>query len=150
MKKFNFPLEKVLRFRTSLLDEEKNRLAELRRDVIETENKIEDCRRQIAQSDLKLKESAMRGTSVMELQMLNFQIDSARRMITELEKTLKKQRALAEKQLAVVLEATKDVNGLERLRDKQREEYNEAVRKEDDLTISELVSSQYVRGDHSR
>lgn len=150
MKKFNFPLEKVLRFRTSLLDEEKNRLAELRRDVIETENKIEDCRCQIAQSDLKLKESAMQGTSVMELQMLNFQIDSARRMITELEKTLKKQRALAEKQLAVVLEATKDVNGLERLRDKQREEYNEAVRKEDDLTISELVSSQYVRGDHSR
>lgn len=150
MKKFNFPLEKVLRFRTSLLDEEKNRLAELRRDAAETESRIEDCRCQIAQSDLKLKETAMRGTDIMQLQMLNYQIDSARRMISELERTLRMQRALVERQLEVVLEATKDVNGLERLRDKQREEYNEAVRKEDDLTISELVSSQYVRGDHSR
>ena len=149
MKKFNFPLEKVLRFRTSLLDEEKNKLAELRRDVIETENKIDDCRRQMAESDLELKESAAKGTTIQRIQILNFQIESARNMIEELEKQLKKQQLLVERQLGVVLEATKDVNGLERLKEKQREEYNEAVRKEDDLTISELVSSQYVR-DHSR
>lgn len=149
MKKFNFPLEKVLRFRTSLLDEEKNKLAELRRDVIETENQIEDCRRQMAESDLELKESAAKGTTIQRIQILNFQIESARNMIEELEKQLKKQQLLVERQLGVVLEATKDVNGLERLKEKQREEYNEAVRKEDDLTISELVSSQYVR-DHSR
>ena len=149
MKKFNFPLEKVLRFRTSLLDEEKNKLAELRRDVIETENKIDDCRRQMAESDLELKESAVKGTTIQRIQILNFQIDNARKMIEELEKQLKKQQLLVERQLGVVLEATKDVNGLERLKEKQREEYNEAVRKEDDLTISELVSSQYVR-DHSQ
>ena len=149
MKKFNFPLEKVLRFRTSLLDEEKNKLAELRRDVIETENQIEDCRRQMAESDLELKESAAKGTTRQRIQILNFQIESARNMIEELEKQLKKQQLLVERQLGVVLEATKDVNGLERLKEKQREEYNEAVRKEDDLTISELVSSQYVR-DHSQ
>ena len=149
MTKFNFPLEKVLRFRTSLLDEEKNKLAELRRDVIETENKIDDCRRQMAESDLELKESAAKGTTIQRIQILNFQIESARNMIEELEKQLKKQQLLVERQLGVVLEATKDVNGLERLKEKQREEYNEAVRKEDDLTISELVSSQYVR-DHSR
>ncbi|MBP0981964.1 MAG: flagellar FliJ family protein [Oscillospiraceae bacterium] len=149
MKKFNFPLEKVLRFRTSLLDEEKNKLAELRRDVIETENKIDDCRRQMAESDLELKESAAKGTTIQRIQILNFQIESARNMIEELEKQLKKQQLLVERQLGVVLEATKDVNGLERLKEKQREEYNEAVRKEDDLTISELVSSQYVR-DHSQ
>jgi len=149
MKKFNFPLEKVLRFRTSLLDEEKNKLAELRRDVIETENKIEDCHRQMAESDLELKESAAKGTTIQRIQILNFQIESARNMIEELEKQLKKQQLLVERQLGVVLEATKDVNGLERLKEKQREEYNEAVRKEDDLTISELVSSQYVR-DHSQ
>ncbi|MBP1557416.1 MAG: flagellar FliJ family protein [Oscillospiraceae bacterium] len=149
MKKFNFPLEKVLRFRTSLLDEEKNKLAELRRDVIETENKIDDCRRQMAESDLELKESTAKGTTIQRIQILNFQIESARNMIEELEKQLKKQQLLVERQLGVVLEATKDVNGLERLKEKQREEYNEAVRKEDDLTISELVSSQYVR-DHSQ
>lgn len=150
MKKFVFPLEKVLRFRTSLLDEEKNKLAELRRDVVETENRIEDCHRQIEQSDLQMKESAARGTSILQMRMFSFEIDSARRMIAELEKTLKKQQALAEQQLAVVLEATKDVNGLERLRDKQREEYDEAIRKADDLTISELISSQYVREGHSQ
>ena len=149
MKKFIFPLEKVLRFRTSLLDEEKNKLAELRRDVIETENRIEDCRRQMAESDLELKESAAKGTTIQRIQILNFQIDNARKMIEELEKQLKKQQLLVERQLGVVLEATKDVNGLERLKEKQREEYNEAIRKEDDLTISELVSSQYVR-DHSQ
>ena len=149
MKKFNFPLEKVLRFRTSLLDEEKNKLAELRRDVIETENKIDDCRRQMAESDLELKESTAKGTTIQRIQILNFQIESARNMIEELEKQLKKQQLLVERQLGVVLEATKDVNGLERLKEKQREEYTEAVRKEDDLTISELVSSQYVR-DHSQ
>lgn len=150
MKKFVFPLEKVLKYRTSLLDEEKNRLAELRRELSEIESQIENCHRQIDSSDDELKQSAAKGTTVMRLQLLNFEIESARRMIEELEKKRQKQLILVERQLSAVLAATKDVNGLERLKEKQREEYNEAVRKEEDLTISELVGSQYTRSGHSQ
>ena len=49
------------------------------------------------------------------------------------------------KQLAVVIERTQEVSGLEKLRDKQREEYNQTVMKEEQENIMEMVTSKYIR-----
>ena len=145
MKKFIFPLEKVLRFRTSLLEEEKNQLALLRQELHRIEDEIEDNERQLLESDLKMKEIAAKGTSILELNAMHFKIENTRKYIEGLKFSHRAQQKKVDKQLAVVLEATKDVNGLERLKEKQRAEYDEAAAKEENLIISELVSSKYVR-----
>ena len=63
---------------------------------------------------------------------------------------LKEQQAVLkqqeiEKQLRVVVEATKDVKTLEKLEEKQLEEYNHQVGKENEQFIEEFVSGQTVR-----
>ena len=50
-----------------------------------------------------------------------------------------------EKQLAVVVDATKDVKTLEKLEEKQLEEYKAAEGKENELFIEEFVSGGAVR-----
>ncbi len=63
---------------------------------------------------------------------------------------LKEQQALQkqqeiEQQLGVVVEATKDVKTLEKLEEKQLEEYNHQAGKENEQFIEEFVSGQTVR-----
>ena len=50
-----------------------------------------------------------------------------------------------EKQLGVVVEATKDVKTLEKLEEKQLEEYKMSANKENEQFIEEFVSGQTVR-----
>ena len=63
---------------------------------------------------------------------------------------LKEQQAILkqqeiEDQLSVVVEATKDVKTLEKLEEKQLEEYNHQATKENEQFIEEFVSGQTVR-----
>lgn len=60
------------------------------------------------------------------------------------QQAIEKQAAI-EKQLDVVVEATKDVKTLEKLEEKQLEEYNHAAAKENEQFIEEFVSGQTVR-----
>ena len=50
-----------------------------------------------------------------------------------------------EKQLGVVVQISKDVNSLEKLRDKQLEEYNFKVQKSEEQFIEEYVSGVAFR-----
>ena len=145
MKKFVFPLEKVLNYKTAVLDDEKGKLAVLRQELHRIEAEIEENRRQLFENDLHMRETAAKGTSLFELQSMNFQIENTRRHIDGLELSRAVQQRKVDRQLNVVLQATQDVNGLERLKEKQLAEHTEAVRKEENLIISELVGSQYVR-----
>ena len=49
------------------------------------------------------------------------------------------------KQLGVVVEATKDVRTLEKLEEKQLEDYRAAANKENEQFIEEFVSGQSIR-----
>ena len=144
MKKFSFPLEKVLQYKVSLLQEEKNRLSMLRAELARTEGEIAENTQQLLDSDAQLKNLAAKGTNICTLRSLQFKIDNTRRLLEGLELVRNKQAALVETQLAVVLEANRSVSGIERLKDKQMEIYHEAQQKEEALIIGELVSTKYT------
>ena len=57
---------------------------------------------------------------------------------------MKKQEEI-NKQLGVVVEATKDVRTLEKLEEKQLEDYKAAANKENEQFIEEFVSGQSIR-----
>lgn len=150
MKKFSFPLESVLRYKDSLLDEEKNKLNILRAELSRIEDAIGENSRQLLSRDQELKKLAQKGCGIAALRCFSFQIDNTRRLLDDLKAKRAKQVQLVENQLAVVVEVKKSVSGMERLKEKQLESHREAQLKEDELIIGELVSTQYVRAGHSQ
>lgn len=145
MKKFEFSLGRMLDYRQSLLEKEKNTLMQLfaRRNAIEDEQETnEDLLRETGSELCRIAEE---GTTVAELQRLNFKIEAIRRQAKALEKSLQEAVLLIDRQRAVVTEASQSVKGLELLRENQREEYNYSSRKEEEERIAELVSSKIAR-----
>lgn len=150
MKKFSFPLESVLRYKGSLLDEEKNKLNVLRAELNHLEDAIAENTRQLMSSDQELKALAQKGCSIAVLRCVSFKIDNTRRLLEDLKASLAKQAILVEKQLATVVEVKQSVSGIERLKEKHLESYRESQLKEDELIIGELVSTKYARANHSQ
>lgn len=145
MKKFSFSLESVLRYKGSLLDEEKSKLNLLRAELARIDDAMEENLRQLLSCDEKLKALAKKGCGISALRCISFEIDNARQLLDELKISRTRQVWLVEKQLAAVVEARQSVSGIERLKEKQLESYHEAQLKEEALTIGELVSTSYAR-----
>lgn len=145
MKKFEFSLGRMLDYRQSLLEKEKNTLMQFfaRRNAIEDE--LETNEDMLRETGGELCRIAEEGTTVAELQRLNFRLEAIRRQAKELEKNLQEMVMLIDRQRAVVTEASQSVKGLELLRENQMEEYNYASRKEEEERIAELVSSKIAR-----
>lgn len=145
MKKFHFSLQKLKDFREQELDRQKNILSLLQADL----RRIEEARELLI---VKLKEQAEQLDRVYRLGSTASDIAMRKRYIVTLQQEIhiKEQqaadkRAEIEAQLAVVVEATKEVKTLEKLEEKQLEEYNHAVSKENEQFIEEFVSGQTVR-----
>ena len=65
--------------------------------------------------------------------------------IKELEASIEKMEVKVQRQLSVVIEATKEVSSLEKLEDKQLEEYNFKVAKAEEQFIAEYVTNSTYR-----
>ncbi|MDD3429680.1 MAG: flagellar FliJ family protein [Oscillospiraceae bacterium] len=150
MKKFTFSLEKMLNYKTTLLEEEKATLGRMRAELNAIEAEIQQTTRQMLNTDIQLKKTAAQGVNVMQLRNMSFQIDNTRNLIADLKKQQVAQEKKVQMQLQVVLGATQEVSGMEKLKEKQLEAYRYSLQKEEELMISELVSTQYVRAGHSR
>ena len=87
-----------------------------------------------------MQEKAEKGTTVIELRKLSAQMDNVRMQIRELEKALTKAEQRVEKQMQVVVEANKEVTKLDKLEEKQLEEYRRQVNKAEEDRIDEFVS----------
>lgn len=145
MKKFQFSLQKLMDFREQELDRQKNTLSMLQADL----RRIQEAREVLLD---KVEEQSEQLDRVCRMGAVASEISMRKRYIVTLQQEihLKEQQAVLkqqeiEKQLGVVVEATKDVKTLEKLEEKQLEEYNHQVGKENEQFIEEFVSGQTVR-----
>lgn len=145
LKKFEFSLQKLMDFRGQELDRQKNTLSMLQADL----RRIQDAREVLLD---KVDEQSEQLERVCRLGSTAYDIAMRKRYIVTLQQEvhLKEQQALLkqqeiEEQLGVVVEATKDVKTLEKLEEKQLEDYNHRATKENELFIEEFVSGQTVR-----
>lgn len=145
MKKFSFSLARLLDFKVSMLDKEKLSLASMRVVLRDLETQLYSINAQLEELSYKIKFSAQDGIAVFELKKLEYQIESSRLMINELKERIDEQKKLIDHQLNLVVTLKSEVSGLEKLRDKQREEYDYSVAKEETENIGELIGSQYAR-----
>lgn len=145
MKKFQFSLQKLKDFRESELDRQKNALALLQADLKRLEDARETLIDTVEVQSEQLERVCRLGSTASDIAMRKRYIVTLQQEIHLKEALMEQKKQEIETQLGVVVEATKEVRKLEKLEEKQLEEYNTAAGKENELFIEEFVSGQTVR-----
>ncbi len=145
MKQFVFSLDKMRGYREQVLDKEKQTLSRLRakeQEIEEQKTKIEEYRIELNEEFKKKQET---GLMAAELATYGFMFDNTLKQITELQKALIRATEAVEIQRNVVVSASQGVSVLDKLEERQREEYMYKLNKEVENDISELVNTSIGR-----
>ena len=145
MKKFQFSLQKLMDYREQELDKQKNTLSVLQAELRKIERDTEALRGKVAVQSIELDEVCRSGAQAYEVSFRKRYIVTLQQEIHLKEAQALQKQAEIETQLGVVVEATKDVKTLEKLEEKQLEEYRAAEGKENEQFVEEFVSGQAVR-----
>ena len=145
MKKFAFSLERMLNFQSQNLEKEMGILGRMtaERDALEARKRDMDEKAAGIQAEIARREAE--GTTIFMLKACYSILESARNQLEELEKERKLLQAGLERQRQVVTEASREVKKLEKLKEKQLEEYHRGEAKEQQETIAEHVAGNFVR-----
>lgn len=146
-KVFHFSLKRVQQYKEQILESEKAALASLNHEKDVCIQKIEETTRFLVQKETELQEkSRVKGMTAVELNGFKCYRENATRRIEALERELEllEQRITAQRQ--VVIAASQELSGLNKLEEKQLEEYNKEAAKEFELQISESLMHKISAG----
>lgn len=141
MKKFEFTLESLRKYNEQILDSEKNILGKLRAELGDLQDELESTNARYDEAREKLAQLLMGGTDAMRLSVSKKYISSLQQDIYRIKAKIAAKNEEIKAQLDKVIEATKEVTKLEKLEEKQREEYKYAEQKESEQFIEEFVSN---------
>ena len=144
MKKFQFTLQKLMDFRQQELDRQKNTLSALQADLQRIYAEKEQLIKQVEEFSAELETVCRQGAQAFEISVRKRYIVTLQEIHAKDASAARKQEEI-NKQLGVVVEATKDVRTLEKLEEKQLEDYKAAANKENEQFIEEFVSGQSIR-----
>lgn len=150
MKKFEFSLKKMLSYKEQIQDLEKNKLAQLSLKKNKLEDLIESLKQETINLSAQMLKVTQGGTNEAEIRNFSFQLQNNRLYLKQVSNELLLAAYAVEEQLKVVLLATQEVEGLEKLKEKQYEEYLYADTKAQELIVSEFISSKLARESNSR
>ena len=145
MKRFSFSLQRMLAFKETMYEKERNYLAQLRAERLVVFNRREGTERQMLADDAAFRRKAAEdGVKMADVTAQNFKRRSAMMLCELLDEELVQMDEAIEKQLQIVIVLDKEVKSLEKLREKQWEEYLADAAREESERILELVSGRYV------
>ena len=146
MKKFSFSLARMMNYEEQILEKEKGTMNRLitERDEMEARSRV--IMEQLAQVHQEMDQEIRRGTTIYQINAHTAVLKSGKTQLEELKKHILFRNSEIERQRQVVIEASREVKKLEKLRDKQLEEYYHSERKEQEELISEQVSGSFLRG----
>ena len=145
MKKFQFTLQKLMDFRQQELDRQKNTLSALQADLQRIYAEKEQLIKQVEEFSAELETVCRQGAQAFEISVRKRYIVTLQQEIHAKDASAARKQEEINKQLGVVVEATKDVRTLEMLEEKQLEDYKAAANKENEQFIEEFVSGQSIR-----
>ena len=126
-------------YKKQVLDREKNNLAHLRMQQQQMQEEKMQLEAKLKRSADEYRELSGNGITVMQITMFKGYHQSLRMQIKELENSIEEMEKKVQRQLGVVIDATKEVSSLEKLEEKQLEEYKFKVQKAEEQFISEYV-----------
>lgn len=145
MKGFKFSLERIHNYKGQVLNEEKNNLSLLHKQRRELLEKIEEYKEFIAKTNAEMKERQAKGITILELSTYNFTIEHTRKQIYQTTNEVAELDVRIAKQTNVVLEASREVKGLDKLYEHQKGDYDKQTLKTEEDVISEHISVSHYR-----
>lgn len=141
MKSFQFSLAKMRSYKEQVLEKEKTTLRQLQADKAKIETDIENLLNHRKMREEEFKESK-NGLMASELMLYKFHSENTRLQLNNLYEELRRAEARIDAQIKVVVGASQEVSGLDKLRDKQLEEYKYLEAKEMQEEILEMVAQK--------
>ncbi len=145
MKKFVFSLQRLLDLRNTVLEEEKTRLGQLQAALHRIEGQIADLKAAFARLARQLADAQAEGVTIAELMALNAHRDNIDLQLKELALRRADARLRVDKQLQVVVEASREVSKLEKVQQRQYELYREMEKRAEAARVEELVVNNISR-----
>lgn len=147
MKAFSFPLDRVRNYKNQVLDIEKKVLGELiaERDAISV--KILKMQEYCSIKNEELADKQLKGVCMGELVSCNYLIDNARKQIEILGVELQKANEAVEVQRDKVVVVYQEKTGMDKLEEKQVEEYRMLIAKANEGEIMQVISNRMADKD---
>ena len=145
MKKFQFSLDHVRDYRDRLLDEETGKLQRLQAERDRLEQQINQLKTDFAQVSEEMRKAQAEGITALEQRGFSMRLESIRMQVRELTEQLEAAKVRVEQQTRVVVAANQEVSKLDKLRDRQYEDWQAGVWKAEEERIEELVSQSHIR-----
>ncbi|MEA4896243.1 MAG: flagellar FliJ family protein [Oscillospiraceae bacterium] len=145
MKKFEFSLERIRNYKTQILDKEKKTLGNLNRRKDEIVDRIHSLENFRDEKTEQLTRRQIEGVSMMELVSLNYLIESTRKQIDALLIELERAEEIAEAQRKVVVSIYQEKTGMDKLEEKQLEEYRLLEAKTNEGELMQAITNGMAR-----
>lgn len=145
MEAFRFSLNRVRNYKTQLFEKEKNNLRLLNVKKDKLEQLTEQKKNYIRAKSKECQEKQKTGISALELIKDQVYLETAKQQLICLKEEYLQAKKDVERQLKITIAASQEVSSLDKLEERQWEEYQILVRKDQELLISEYVTSQVAR-----
>lgn len=141
MKSFQFSLAKMRSYKEQVLEKEKTTLRQLQAEKTKIEVDIENLENHRKAREQEFKESK-NGLMSSDLMLYKFHSENTRLQLNNLYEELRRAEARIDAQIKVVVAASQEVSGLDKLEEKQLEEYKYLEAKELQEEILEVVAKK--------
>ncbi len=140
MKKFVFSLEKVLNLKQQLLEVQVNEMMRLQERLKQIDMEIQQLNEMFHKYNKELNEQMSIGIGPQEVMVYKMYFHD----ITQKTNACTRRKEEVEGQIALkkdeMIALKTDISGLEKLQEKQREEYNALLHKQQELEVEEYVN----------
>ena len=147
MKSFQFSLARMRSYKEQVLEKEKTTLRHLQAEKAKIETEIENLENHRKTREQEFKESKS-GLMASDLMLYKFHSENTRLQLNNLYEELKLAEARIDAQIKVVVGASQEVSGLDKLEEKQLEEYKYLEARELQEEILEMVAKNATEDDN--
>ena len=133
-----FKLQSVLNYRQTLEDQARQRLSDSQQHKQRLETDLHQHQSQLKQFDAELKDRQLEGLTIDEIQLFESQIEHRRRLMVRVQQQLEKleRRILQERE--ELLQAAREKQVMEKLKEKQEEEYRQELARKEREVLDEI------------
>ncbi|MHA9736752.1 flagellar export protein FliJ [Robinsoniella peoriensis] len=145
MKKFEFTLKKMQNYQEQVLQKEKNAMGQLQARRNELAACQEEIKIQLQDIHWEMNREIRKGTTIYRINTFTMMIKNGKTHLEDIKRQISVLETEIEVQRQIVVEASKEVSKLTKLEEKQREEYRQAVAKEEQENVLEYISGKFVK-----
>ncbi len=141
MKKFQFGLDGVMRYKQQVLEGAQNEYAVLVQRVQQQEQRLQTVVERYRAYNQEFRQAEAEGITIAQAMGYESGLRALEREQKQEEKRLKQMQAQAEQGRQRLVAARQDTNSLEKLKEKKSEVYRKEAQKQEEEFIDELVSN---------